>query len=98
MNQTQAIHQQIMALLKARNYLLNQTPSDMIAITDVNEKIISLNARQSALSSNINIPVLSDKQEQQLTSAIHDLDTQIRDSKAASDILAGATVIINAVK
>lgn len=96
MTEIKKIHLQIMALLKARNYLLHQSPSDMIAIQEVTEKIIALNERQSVLSDTTTaIPVPTDEQIAKLQSAIHELDTQIAASKTASDILIAATAIAN---
>jgi hypothetical protein len=94
MNQIEAIQAEIGALLRARNYLLNQTPSDMVALADVTEKIISLTRRQSAIGSNPTI--LSTPQESGLQTAIQALDNDIRVCAAANTILTDAATVIGA--
>jgi hypothetical protein len=96
MNEIDKIQLQIAALLQARNYLLNQSPSDMVALADVTEKIIALNRTQSALTGNPTpLPLLTTVQEQNLQSAIQTLDKGVKQSKAASDILVAATALAN---
>jgi hypothetical protein len=73
MNEIDKIQEQIAALLRARNYLLSQNPSDMVALADVTEKIIALNRRQSALTGKINLPQLTPAQVQNLKSAVQTL-------------------------
>jgi hypothetical protein len=97
MNEIDKIQAQITALLQARNYLLNQTPSDMIALAHLTETIIALNRRQAALTGNVNdLPPLTPAQVQNLQSAVQTLDHEINQSKAASDILVAATALAKA--
>jgi hypothetical protein len=93
MNEIEKIQKQKSSLMDARIYLLHQTPSDMIAIAEVTERIIALEKRQSALIGTTGIPVLTNEQIGNLQSAIDDLDAQIKASKAASDILVAATAV-----
>jgi len=92
-NEIDMIQKKISGLLDARDYLLNQTPSDMVALSDVTEQLVALNRRQSALTGKIGLPPLSPKQVQDLQSATQTLDNAIKQSKAATDILVAATAL-----
>jgi hypothetical protein len=94
MNEIQAIQAQIGALLKARKYLLNQTPSDMVALADVTERIIDLNRRQAAISGVVT--QLAQANVDSLEEAIQDLDDDINDSVSASNILDGVAKVVGA--
>jgi hypothetical protein len=97
MDEMDKIQAQIAALLRARNYLLNQTPSDMVAIADITEKIVDLNRRQSALTSTAApIPQLTPGQEQALQQATQALDIAVQHSAAASQIISAATTLAHA--
>ena len=93
MDQEDKIQAQIKELLVARNYLLHQQPSDMVAIAHITELIVDLNARQTALSSASNIPQLSAQAEADLQSAVNNLDQAIQQSAAVTQILSGATAL-----
>jgi hypothetical protein len=93
MDEEDKIQAQIKSLLLARNYLLHQQPSDMVAIAHVTEMIVDLNARQTALSNALNIPPVSPQTVTALQSTISELDRAIQNSAAASQILEAATVL-----
>jgi len=92
-NEIDMIQKKISGLLDARDYLLNQTPSDMVALSDVTEQLVALNRRQSALTGQLGLPPLSPQQVQDLQSATQTLDNAIKQSKAATDILVAATAL-----
>jgi len=97
MDEIDKIQTQIAELIKARDYLLNQIPSDMVAVTSVTEKIIDLARRLSALAgSGTPIRQLSAAEVAALQRATQALGAAIRKSEAASRIIAAATKVANA--
>lgn len=97
MDEIDKIQAQIGALLKARDHLLNQIPSDMVAIAEITERIIDLNRRMSALvDSGATVRALTPEQVQALQQAVRALERAIQQSEGASQILAAATQLANA--
>lgn len=96
MDEEDKIQAQIKSLLVARNYLLNQRPSDMIAIAHITETIVDLNARQSAISNTPHLPQVNPNVVADLQVAIQALDKAINASAAASQILDAATMLAKA--
>ena len=97
MNEIDKIHTQTVELIKARDHLLNQNPSDMVAVASVTEKIIDLNRRFSALAeSGTPIRQLSAAQVVALQRATKVLERAIGRSEAASQIIVAATKVANA--
>jgi hypothetical protein len=92
MDEIDQIQAQIGALLKARNCLLNQTPSDMVSVTDVTEKIVALNHRQAAITG---LPAtLTVPQEQSLQAALDVLAQAVRINASATSIVVAATALV----
>jgi flagellar biosynthesis chaperone FliJ len=97
MDEIDKIQEQIRGLLKARDHLLNQVPSDMVAIAEITERIIDLNRRLSALSdSGATVPDLTPAQVQTLQQAVNALEHAIQQSAGVSQILMAATQLANA--
>jgi|SRR5215470_6620885 len=97
MDEIDKLQAQISALIKARDHLLNQVPSDMVAIADITERIIDLNRRLSALiDSNATVRELTSAQVQALQDAVKALDRAIQQSAGTSQIIAAATQLANA--
>jgi hypothetical protein len=96
MDEIGKIQAQITTFLKARDYLLNQRPSDMVAVAEVTEKIIDLNRRLTALlAPGAQIPQLTAAQQAALQQATQELDKSIQRSAAASEILDGVAKLAN---
>ena len=88
---------QIRGLIKARDHLLNEVPSDMVAIAEITERIIDLNRRLAALvDAGATVPELTPGQVQALQQAVGALERAIQQSQAASQILIAATQLANA--
>jgi hypothetical protein len=97
MNEIDKIQTQIAALLQARDFLLHQTPSDMVAIADITERMVALTRRQGVLTRQATpLPSLTPDQERALRAAVDSLEGQIRASRTASDIMAAVTTLLNA--
>jgi hypothetical protein len=93
MDEIDAIQAQIRAMLRARTYLLELVPTDMVAATDVTERIIDLNHRQAAITSD---PLtLTAPAQDELIAAIRDLDAAIVQSAAVDQILAGVAKVVS---
>lgn len=87
MDEIQKIQMKNVALLKARNYLLNQTPSDPVVIAAVTESIVDLTGRQLAGVHAPEIPQVSVDEQRQLETVIGDLDKSIEKKAPAFEIL-----------
>jgi hypothetical protein len=80
------IHKKISALLAARGHLLNQQPSDIIAITQLTEMIVDL-SRRPVLSKQGSLRILSQREEVSLDAALRRLDDTIKTSAGTSQIV-----------
>jgi hypothetical protein len=88
---------QITELLKARDFLLNQTPSDMVAVASITEKIIDLTRRLTALVASTGpIRALTPGEVAALQDAVRALAIAVQRSAAASHIVEAATKLANA--
>jgi cell division septum initiation protein DivIVA len=97
MDEIDKIQVQIRGLLEARDHLLNQVPSDMVAIAEITERIIDLNRRLAALAdAGATVRELTPGQVQALQQAVRALERAIQQSQAASEILMAATQLANA--
>jgi hypothetical protein len=94
MTELQRIQRQIKGLLAARNYLLNQQPTDMVALSEVTERIVALAARLTAEASNPSANPLSDADVKALTKAVDDLSEVIARNAAARQIVKAVTALI----
>ena len=94
MNEMEKIHVQIAALLDARNFLLGQQPSDLVALAQIAEMISDLNARQLSLLKLPSIPLISPEAERALRGRVRRLDRDMQASAAADRIVAGAAALI----
>ena len=95
MDEVEKLQAQIKSLLAARKFLLNQQPSDMVAIGQITEGIVDLTARQMALTEARRIPAVSPETVKALQSAIKALDDAMKASAAATQILTAATAVAN---
>jgi hypothetical protein len=75
------------ALLKARDYLLNQAPSDPVVIAQVTENIVDLAGRHLVEVDPTKIPKVSSDEERKLKEIIENLQESIEKEVPAIDIL-----------
>ncbi len=80
-------------MLAARTHLLNEKPTDVVAIARLTEMIVGLNVRQTALSNPGNLPPSSAKKVVSLKAAVQTLDNAISESAAVPEILDAATTL-----
>jgi len=83
------------ALVKARDYLRNQTTPDQGAIQNLNANLFELRGRQAAATQMKQIPVVAAEEERQLTLAIQALNQSIDAKASAADILDRAKTAFN---
>jgi hypothetical protein len=94
MDEIEKIHVKNRALIKARDYLLHQTPSDLVAITYLNESIIDLvRSHLEAANTPKMIPEVSKGEQRLLREAIQGLDKNLENKAPASQILSDAKEI-----
>ncbi len=96
MNEVQQLQTKLKGLIDARNYLLNQQPTDMVAVHDVSEKIVALSARLTSLIGGPPLPQLSAAVVNALAAAVSKLQKSVTASAAATAILQDATALANA--
>ena len=97
MDQIDKLQTQITELIKARDFLLNQTPSDMVAVAALTEKIIDLTRRLAASIGSLGpIPTLKPGEVAALQDAVRSLALAVQRSAAASQIVEAATKLANA--
>jgi hypothetical protein len=87
MDEIQKIRLKNSALLKARRYLLNQTPSDPVIIAEITENIVDLTGRHLAGVHAAKIPQVSANEQRQLEQVIGHLHSSIENKAPAIDIL-----------
>jgi hypothetical protein len=97
MDEIQKIQVKNVALLKARNYLLNQTPSDPVVIAAVTESIVDLTGRHLAGVHVAEIPQVSVDEQRQLELVIGDLDKSIEEKAPAVEILKNSKGVFDLV-
>jgi len=85
------------ALLRARNYLLNQSPSDPVAIAQVTENIVDLAGRQLVGIHVTKIPKVSADEQRKLKNIIGNLEQSIEKEAPAVDIIAHSKGIFDLV-
>lgn len=96
MDEIQEINAKIKTLIEARNYLLHQQPTDMVILHAVDEKIIALSTRASALMAGPPIPPLPPAIVAAIGAAVAKLENAIKASATATAILMAATELANA--
>lgn len=94
MNEEAKLRLQIRAALQARNHLLFLQPTDMIAVGEVTERIVTLSARLQAVSAGPSVPSLSDAEVTELQAALNGLRSSIEASAGVSQILAALSRIV----
>ena len=98
MNEIGKIYLKSGALMKARNYLLDQSPSDMVAISAITEGIVDLAERGLAAAAVTDeIPVLSSKEHLELQHAVEALDHSIKTAAPSFEILKHAKGVFDLV-
>jgi hypothetical protein len=97
MDEIQKIHLKNIALLKARRYLLNQTPSDPVVIAEITENIVDLTGRHLAGVHVTEIPQVSADEQRELERVIGDLHKCIEKEAPAVDILKHAKGVFDLV-
>jgi hypothetical protein len=85
------------ALIKARDYLLNQTPSDPDAIAAITENIVDLTGSRLVAAGIQQIPQLSKDEQLELRRAIVALDISIEEKASSSQILEHAKGVFDFV-
>jgi hypothetical protein len=91
------IQQQIQALIAVRKFLLNQQPSDMVALAAVTEKIVDRNAALGPLINATDpLPNIPLSRQKALEDAVRDLARAMEHSAGASQIMSGVTVLLKA--
>ena len=90
------IQEKIATLLKARNLLLNQQPTDMVAVAHITEMIVDLSAQLQALTQPQRAMVLTPAEVAALQAAIAALNQSIAQSAAVSQIMASASALLHA--
>jgi hypothetical protein len=85
------------ALIKARDYLLNQAPSDVVSIAAITENIVDLTGCRLAAAGIKQIPQLSEDEQLKLRHAIVALDTSIEAKASSSEILIHAKGVFDFV-
>lgn len=97
MNELGEITGQIAALLKARDYLLRQQPSDPVALAQIAEDLADLNSRQVSLNP-ATLQAITPEAEEELKGAIRALDRAIEAGANADAILAAVTDVLGAAQ
>jgi hypothetical protein len=98
MNEIGKIYLKSGALIKARNYLLNQSPSDMVAISEITEGIVDLTETGLAASATgEEFPELPSHEHLELKQAIDALDKSIKTAAPSIEILKHAKGVFDLV-
>jgi len=85
---------QVNALLDAYTYLCNQVPTDPVAVAQVSQDIIVLNARKRAIG--LNSPATDSQIAiDRLAAAVNALNGMMAGNAAANNILNGVSSIMN---
>jgi len=95
MDEIEKIHVKSGALIRARKYMLNQTPSDMIAVAHVTESIIDLTECHLAATGASKIPEVTTEEQRLLRQTIQALDDSLKQKASADQILSDAKAIYN---
>ena len=89
MNKIEMLQAQLQILHKARNYLLHQQPTDVVALNQVTERIVMLSERLAALISKPSHAPLPLESVQALNDAVRLLEGSINTNSPADRILQG---------
>ncbi len=85
------------ALLAARQYLLKQAPSDLVAITEITESIVDLAGRNVFATSLDKIPQVSAFDQRRLEESVSALRYSILNDASVSEILEHAKGVFDIV-
>ena len=77
-------------LIRARNYLLSQTPTDMVAVSHITEQIVSCTEQHLAAADAPKSLQATTEKKKLLLRAIKDLDKRVEKKASASRILSDA--------
>jgi hypothetical protein len=98
MNEIGKIYLKSGALITARNYLLNQSPSDMVAISEITEGIVDLTETGLAAgATGGEFPELPSHEHLELKQAIDALDKSIKMAAPSIEILKHAKGVFDLV-
>ena len=95
MNEIEKIQLKSAALVKARDYLLGQTPSDPAAVAAIEANITELSERQRTAAHVPEIPQLSADEQQQLTQAAASVNESVEKKAPAVEILQHAKTLFD---
>lgn len=93
MDEIEKIHLKNKALLRARNYLRDQSPSDIVAISHITESIVDLTGRHLAAADAPKVRQVSPEEQRQLRKAVQALDKNVAKKALASQILKDAKTV-----
>jgi len=97
MTKVQALIAAIEALKAERDKRLHHQPTDMVAVTQITEKILDLTARLTAMMNGPSLPPLSGAQVQAIQSAVTTLGNAVAANAAVTAILVAATELAHVV-
>ena len=95
MDEIDKIHEKNSALIRARKYMLNQTPSDMVAIAQITENIVNLTEHHLAATGAAKIPEVTTEEQRLLRQAIQALDDKLEQKASVDQILSEAKKLHN---
>jgi hypothetical protein len=95
MDELEQTKTQITALLHARDYLLHQAPSDVVAVADVTEKIVDVTRRQTYLIGRPRVRALPVVDAEALMKAATVLEMDIGKAVSADAILADVITVFS---
>jgi hypothetical protein len=93
MDEIDKIFMKNLVLLKARNYLLEQSPSDLVTISGITEYIVDLTACQIHGRTLDTIPKVPTADEQILKKAIEALEKKLDQKSSPTQIMDDARVL-----
>jgi hypothetical protein len=93
MDEIVKIHMKNRALIRARNYLLEQSPSDMVVVSHITENIVDLTRRHLEVIGAPQIPRVTRGEQQLLRQAIAALDRNVEKKASAHQILIEAKAV-----
>ena len=93
MDEIEKIHLKNRALIKARNYLRDQSPTDIVAISHITESIVDLTGRHLAATDAQKVQKVGLRQQQELDKAIEALVKNVAKKAPASQILKDAKIV-----
>jgi hypothetical protein len=86
---------QLASLLEARDYLLNRTPSDMMALAKITESIIDLNRHQLDLAGGAGMAPLPAAEQRALAAAVRALDAALARGAGPGAVIVAAEELLS---